>query len=338
MDQRAEGDRPGSGQPGHPCQVFAAEDIYVVQGANHGDGLEGPEDVCAGDIYALDPGARPLRLVLCQPQGGAQSVAAGSEVGTPGDAIRLEARYALMAPDGDKVELALLVLQDGQRFALPLSPVGAGVDYTLLSVEAAPEDLQLADLMCLSFARGTMITLTDGSQRAIEALVPGIEVLTRDHGRQVVRWIGQARLRAVGAFAPVVITAGTLGNAGDLIVSQHHRVFLYQRQRLPGLATSELLVQARDLVDGEAVYLREGGFVDYFSLVFDAHEIIYAEGVPLESLMVNDATVNRLPPEIAADVKARFPGLAHVPHFGTEASREFLAELGAERLLRRRRG
>ena len=222
--------------------------------------------------------------------------------------------------------------------ALPLSPVGPGVDYTLLSVEAAPEGLHLADMLCLSFARGTMITLGTGKQCAIEALQPGTQVLTRDHGRQPVRWIGHARLRAVGSFAPVVIVAGTIGNAGDLIVSQHHRVFLYQRRRSPGLATAELLVQARDLVDGTTVFLREGGFVDYFSLVFDRHEIIYAEGVPSESLMVNDATVNRLPPEVAAEVKARFPGLAHVPHFGTEASREFLAELGAERLPGGRKG
>lgn len=329
--------------PGHACQVFVAEDIFVVHGANQGDGLTGPDDVCPGDIYNLTRDAQPLRLVVTQPQCGAQAVAETSQVGRPGTLVWLEARYALMAPDGDKVELLILRLgglRTGteERFALPLSPMGPGLDYTLLSVEPASGDLHLSDLLCLSFARGTMITLTDGSQRAIEALVPGIEVLTRDHGRQTVRWIGQARLRAVGAFAPVVITAGTIGNDGDLIVSQHHRVFLYQRHRLPGLPTAELLVQSRDMVDGEAVYLREGGFVDYFSLVFDQHEIIYAEGVPSESLMVNEATVNRLPPEIAADVKARFPGLVHMPHFGTEASREFLQSLGAARLIGARKG
>lgn len=327
----------GPALPGHACQVFAAADFYVAQGANQGDDLTGPDEVCAGDVYTLLPKARALRLVLRQPQAGAQCVAAGSDVGAEGDAIRLEARYTLMAPDGDRVDLMILRLDSGGRFALPLSPVGPRVDYTLLSVEPAPAELQLADLLCLSFARGTMITLTDGSQRAIEQLVAGTEVLTRDHGRQMVRWIGQARLRAVGAFAPVVISAGTLGNLGDLILSQHHRVFLYQRQRVANLHTSELLVQARDLVDGDAVYLREGGYVDYFSLVFDRHEIIYAEGVPSESLLVNDATVNRLPPQIAADMKARFPGLSHSPHFGTEASREFLAEIGAERLIGGRR-
>jgi hypothetical protein len=182
-----------------------------------------------------------------------------------------------------------------------------------------------------------MITLADGRQSPIEALQPGDRVLTRDHGPQPVRWLGTATLRAIGAFAPIIITAGTLGNAGDLIVSPHHRIFLYQRQRKAGLNTSELLVQAKHLVDDERVFQREGGFVDYFSIVFDHHEIIYAEGVPAESLMVNDATLSRLPADLAKDVKARFPGLAQVQHFGTEASRQLLDRMGRDSLIQRRR-
>ncbi|MBC7738717.1 MAG: Hint domain-containing protein [Candidatus Saccharibacteria bacterium] len=321
--------------PGHACQIFQADDIFVVSGSNQGDGVRGPADVDPGDVYQLERGAVALRLVVSQPDGGRQHVEQGSEVGQTGQEIRLEARYALMAPDGDKVELLILRLGT-DRFVLPLSPIGSQVDYTLLSVEPAPMGLMLADLLCLSFARGTMITMHNGKQRAIENLKAGDKLLTRDHGKQPVRWIGHARLRAVGAFAPVVIPAGTLGNAGDLILSQHHRVFLYQRQRLAGLTTSELLVQARHFVDDERVYLREGGYVDYFSLVFDQHEIIYAEGIPLESLMVNDATVNRLPPEIAAEVKAQFPGLSQIPHFGTEAGRQFLDAISPAVLFKKR--
>ena len=329
---------PGPTPPGHACQIFRADDIFVTSGANQGDGVQGPQDVAPGDVYQLDRHATALRLVVSQPEGQAQHVEQGSEVGHPGAEIRLEARYALMAPDGDKVELLILLLDGTERYVLPLSPIGPQVDYTLLSVEPAPSGLLLADLLCLSFARGTMITLANGNQRAIENLKPGDRVLTRDHGKQRVRWIGHARLRAIGAFAPVVISAGTLGNAGDLILSQHHRVFLYQRQKLAGLSTNELLVQARHFVDGEQVYLREGGFVDYFSLVFDHHEIIYAEGIPSESLMVNDATVSRLPPEIAAEVKAQFPGLTQIPHFGTEAGRQFLDEIGPSALFKGRVG
>ncbi len=311
--------------PGQACQVFAADDIYVSAGVNAGDGLRLPDQVVAGDVYTLEPGALPLRLLLTP--GEAPVVAAGSSLGTAGEPVRMVARYTLMSGDGDRVELLMLVLGAG-LFALPLSPVAADEDYTLVQTETAPAETRLADLMCLSFARGTMITLASGRQVAVERLRPGDPVLTRDHGTQPVRLVGRATLRAVGAFAPVVIPAGTLGNAGDLIVSQHHRMFLYQRQKVAGLATSELLVQARHLVDGDTVFIREGGFVDWFSLVFDHHEIIYAEGIPAESLMVNDATVSRLPPDIAAEVAARFPGLAQVQHFGTEAGRQFLETLG----------
>ncbi len=318
--------------PGHACQLIPAEDIYVTIGVNTGDGLGLPEDVVEGDIYELAEDARPLRLVLTRPTPGSDpEVAEGSAIGAAGERLRMAARYTLMSPDGDKVDL-LMIPVAGRLYALPLSPMSAALDYTLVKVDTAPEETRLADLMCVSFARGTMITLATGAQAPIETLKPGDKVLTRDHGPQPLRLLGRASLRAHGAFAPVVILAGTLGNSGDLIVSQHHRMFLYQRKRIPGLPTSELLVQAKHLVDDENVFIREGGAVEYFSLVFDRHEIIYAEGIPAESLMVNDATVSRLPPDIAAEVQSRFPGLAQVQHFGTEAGRQFLAEVGAAAL------
>ncbi|MFT4151270.1 MAG: Hint domain-containing protein [Paracoccaceae bacterium] len=321
--------------PHQTCRVFRADDVFVSQGVNLGDGLTGPDEVCPGDMYQLDPEARGVQLSLMR-DGEVDRVAAESAVGQAGMPVRLESRYALMAPDGDKVEL-LILLAGRERLALPLSPMGARIDYTLLAVDDAPEAVHLADLICVSFGRGTAITLADGRQRPIETLAPGDRVLTRDHGPQPIRWIGRATLRAVGSFAPVIIPAGTMGNAGDLIVSQHHRMFLYRR-RQPGIVTSELLVQARHLVDGDNVFLREGGFVDYLSLVFDRHEIIYAEGIPAESLMVNETTLRRLPPELASEVAARFPGLAQVQHFGTEAGRQVLDQIGADHLLRRPRG
>lgn len=314
--------------PGHACQLFAADDIYVTIGVNAGDGLGLPGAVETGDIYALDPDARPLRLVLSRPApGGEATVAEGSSLGQSGDPVKMRARHTLMSDGGDRIELLILSVA-GALYALPLSPVSAAADYTLIASGDAPEETHLADLMSVSFARGTLITLATGRQAPIETLAPGDMILTRDHGPQPLRLAGRATLRAHGAFAPVVITAGTLGNSGDLIVSQHHRMFLYQRKRIAGLPTSELLVQAKHLVDEENVYIREGGMVDWFSLVFDRHEIIYAEGIPAESLMVNDATVSRLPPEISAEVQARFPGLAQVQHFGTEAGRQFLEEVG----------
>ncbi|MFM2390757.1 MAG: hypothetical protein RLZZ437_2312 [Pseudomonadota bacterium] len=316
--------------PGQAFQVFSADDLYVSNGVNQGDGLGTPDMVCLGDAYTLVQDAHPIRLALAS-TANATTLAPGTEAGRPGDPVRLEARYTLMDPEGSKVDVMALYC-GGQRFALPLSPMARRVSYTLLEIDTAPQAARLTDLLNISFAQGTLITLPSGRAVEIESLQPGDLVLTRDHGPQPIRWVGRATLRAVGAFAPVVIPAGSMGNAGDLVVSQHHRMFLYQRKRLPGLATSELLVQAKHLVDDDTIFIREGGMVDYFSLIFDAHEIIYAEGIPAESLMVTEATLHRLPPELSEQVKAQFPGLSHNQHFGTEAGREALTALRGQSL------
>ncbi len=332
----------------HMARVFAAADLFVTSGANLGDGLAEAEDLCPGDVYELDRTARPLRLALARPRAGGpparqQVVAPGSEVGEPGDPVALSARLMLMAPDGQKVELLLLRHRAAGRasqstlYVLPLTPIAPRTEYTLLAAEDPPDELRLSDLICLSFHRGTRITLASGAQLPIEQLAAGTRVLTRDHGPQPVRWIGRTTLRARGSFAPVVITSGTMGNDGDLIVGPHHRLFLYQRDRLPGLPTAELLVQAQHLVDEETVFRREGGFAEYFSLVFDRHEIIYAEGIPVESLMVNEATVAALPPELAEAVRTQLPGLSQHQHFGVEPDEDPIGAL-RPRAIRRGRG
>lgn len=315
-----------------------SDDVFVSIGVNSGEGLAGLDDACLGDIYELDNGATPLKLLL-QRDGDKQIIAPGSDAGTPGAQVTLVARYTMMAPDGDKVELlALKAAGVAGHYILPLSPIGAQIEYTLLKVEEPQPEERLMDLLCISFARGTMITLGDGTQCPIENLAPGDNILTRDHGAQALRWVGQVTLRAVGAYAPVIIPAGVMGNAGDLVVSQHHRMFLYQRRKAGGVPQSELLVQAKHLVDGERIFLREGGFVDYFSLVFDDHEIIYAEGIPAESLLVSEATLARLPPDLAAEVKQRFPGLSQNQHFGVEANAQVLQAIGLERAKRGNHG
>jgi hypothetical protein len=324
--------------PGHTCHVFLAEDVFVVGGVNVDDGLAPPDAVNPGDIYQLAPQATALRLVLANGRSDQeQTIATGSHVGAPGDVVRLLARYTLMSFEAVRIEVLLLDHASG-LLALPLSPMERRTEYTLIEVDTAPAATRLGDLLCLSFARGTLITLPTGVQAPIERLQPGDRVLTRDHGAQPVRWIGRVTLRAIGPFAPVVVSEGTLGNSRDLIVSPHHRLFLYHRARQPGLPTSEVLVQAKHLVDDGPIFVREGGVVEYFSLVFDRHEIIYAEGIPAESLMVTEATVSRLPGELADPLLARFPGLRHDPHFGTEAGRGMIDAVRGETLIRPRRG
>lgn len=328
---------PADPLPASRTHAYDARAIRVVLGANLDDPIGAAEDCEPGDIYRLDPQAPLLRLLLRPAGEGAagQRIAEGSEIGAPGDTVTLAARLTLMAPDAERVEILYLRHDaSGRGYAVPLSPIVARTDYTLIEVSAEVAGLRIADIVCVSFAAGTLITLPDGRQRPVEALAPGDLVLTRDHGAQPVRWIGKATLRARGGFAPVTITAGTLGNLGDLVVSPHHRLFIYQRQARKLGDTAELLVQAKHLVDGERVIRREGGFVDYYSLVFDRHEIIYAEGIPSESLMVNDQVVPLLPAGLAEELRARFPGLSQSQHFGHEVDAALLDEAARRAILR----
>lgn len=318
-------------------QVFPAEAIWVIAGANLGDPIGTADDCVPGDVYQLDPDETALLLQLDQAEPGSAPchIVSGSQIGAPGDSATLASRLTLMAADGERVEV-LVICHDtsGALFALPLSPLAPGADYTLIDAGAGPGDIRLGDVVCVSLARGTGITLPGGARRPVERLKPGDLILTRDHGPQPLRWIGKATLRAQGAFAPVVIAAGAIGNIGDLVVGQHHRIFVYQRGKARVGGSAELLVQAKHLVDGDMVRLREGGFLDYYSLVFDRHEIIYAEGIPCESLIVNDAVLSRLPGDLAEEVWARLPGLSHAHHFATEAGPEAVDALA---LLRRGR-
>lgn len=330
-------DHLGENIPGHAVPAYPAGAIRVSGGANQGDPIGGIDACLLGDLYRLKPEARAKRLVLALgPQHtGPQFLGSGTEVGAPGDRIQPLALLTLLAPDGERLVIVTLRhLASETTFALPLSPMRPRVDYTLVDASSDFTALRLSDVICVSFAAGTMITRPGGRPDVIESLRPGDMILTRNHGTQPIRWIGKATLRAAGSFAPVVISAGTLGNLGDLVVSPHHRVFIYQRgtHRLGDVA--EVLVQAKHLVDGDRVWRREGGYVDYYSLVFDRHEIIFAEGIPAESLMVNETTVRMLPDTLAAELTERFPGLKQSQHYGTEATRAALDAAGRANLFR----
>lgn len=330
---------PEGGANGYAATVYTADSLPVVSGANAGDPLPLPAESVPGDYYRLTDHAPPQLLMIdlsvpgtgddpvVKTQIGAGQIGAGSELGAPGDWVSLRGRLSLMAPDGDLVEVLVLEIPGSGRLALPLSPLRARTTYTLIAADDRPGPIRLADVVAGAFARGTRIALADGRQVPVEDLVPGEAVITRDHGVQVLRWKGAVRLRAEGGFAPVVVMPGVMGNPGPLVVSPHHRLFLYRRDARAIAGAAELLVQARHLVDGQNMVRREGGFVEYFSLVFDQHEVIYAEGVPCESLMVCPATLTRLPETLAAPLRAAFPGLNQRLHTGADIATELVSRL-----------
>ena len=107
-----------------------------------------------------------------------------------------------------------------------------------------------------------------GNQIKIEDLRVGDPVMTRDHGAQKVCWIGQKTVRATGENAPVIVAAGALNNVRELTLSPNHRLFMYQRENRLGTGQPELMVKAQLLVNGDTIVQSEGGFIDYFQLLF----------------------------------------------------------------------
>lgn len=321
----------------HSLPVLRGEDFPVISGANLGDGLTEASELMLDDVYHLASRAARHSLKLADIDGDRQfRVSAGSEAGVAGRRVMLDSALTFMCPDGATVEALVFVelTEDGMVAAcwlLPLAALASTQDYALVAVDRDGARAKLAEVACVSFVRGTQITLADGMQVPIETLKVGDRVLTRDNGPQQVRWIGSQTVRATGSFAPITIAAGALNNSGDLTVSPNHRLFIYQRQDHAGAGRAEVLVRARNLVNGETVVQSDGGFVDYFQLMFDEHEIIYAEGIAAESLLVD----TRVRPVIPAELRGRLAGGMEDLGGGIELEDGAMDASAAAELLRR---
>ncbi|MGV6846827.1 MAG: Hint domain-containing protein [Marinibacterium sp.] len=143
------------------------------------------------------------------------------------------------------------------------------------------------------FTPGTRIRTPD-SQIAVENIEPGQAILTRDHGAQTVRWIGRRHVTAMAVRAndrlrPVMIRAGALGPglpARDMAVSRQHRMLLAGPLVREHFALDEILVPAIKLLPLPGFSVDPSGrAVDYVHLLFDRHEVIWADNAPSESML-----------------------------------------------------
>ncbi len=172
------------------------------------------------------------------------------------------------------------------------------------------------------FAAGTLIETPDGP-RPVETLAPGDLVLTLDHGPQPVLVLSREVFVATGANAPVRIAKGALGNAADLVVSQQHRMLVADWRAELYCGEAEVLIAAKHLVNGETIRIEDGGTIEYCHILFARHEIVWAAGIPSESLHpghaldrggeASRAELLRLFPELASYADARAAAARPVP-------------------------
>ncbi|MEM7470857.1 MAG: Hint domain-containing protein [Pseudomonadota bacterium] len=322
---------PPENQASLVLPVYPAEGIRVCDGVNHGDPLSDPAILCTGDTYRLPHEAQPLSLVLDDTQDPQAprpvfTVSGSSEVEGAGVTASVTARLTFMTAIGALVEGLLVACGTPAHrvYFHPLGPMEPGTEYTLIASEPDPTRIPLTDLTAMCFGRGTRITMSDGMQRPVEALKVGDRVLTRDNGMKPILWLGKRTVQAVGSFAPVVITPGVLGNAENVTVAQHHRILISDWRAEVMVGARDVLIQSKELVNGETVFIRSGGFVEYTQLVLDAHQVIYAEGIPSESLRMSDQILASLPKDVAASLRRV------LPHPGADAPQHQRVPLDGE--------
>lgn len=181
------------------------------------------------------------------------------------------------------------------------------------------------------FTPGCLIQ-TDRGEVAVETLKVGDLVKTLDRGMQPIRWIGCRKLDAIDLtvapkLRPIRISEGAMGNGlpkRDLELSPQHRVLVSSKIIKRMFKTDEVLVPVKKLVEIEGIDVVDCAIgTTYFHLLFDHHEIVYANGLPSESLYLGPQALKSISAEARNEVVALFPEILDRDFLQVEA-RPFL--------------
>ena len=154
------------------------------------------------------------------------------------------------------------------------------------------------------FTSGTAIRTPRGDV-LIDDLRVGDLVTTLDNGPQPIRWIGSrkldhAELLAAPKLRPVLISKGILGAERDLLVSPQHGI----------LVGTDNLARAIHMTKRQGIRVAHGKRQDtYLHVMFDQHQIIFAEQIPSESFYPGPMALQMMCDAARDEVFTLFPSL-----------------------------
>lgn len=202
-------------------------------------------------------------------------------------------------------------------YTLPVEFPAQGT-YTIHFIERGPDNSYGAIIdnieMMVCFAGQTLIDTPEGPRPAIDIRVGDLVVTER--GPLPVRWVGRrgvtaAQMAGDDKYRPVKISAGALGQGlprADLWVSRQHRMLISSPVCRRMFGHGETLVAAVRLTALPGIYIdQEITRIDYVHLLFDQHEVIFAEGAPSESLLLHNEALAALTPEARDELRLMFP-------------------------------
>jgi len=234
--------------------------------------------------------------------------------------------------DGVVITGVTFYTADGSRYFTPndgsvLTP-GEATATTFVNNST---QMPVGDLFPPCFAAGTVISTPDG-EVPVENLDIGDLVLTKDHGPQAIRWVGRRKVVGRGKFAPILFKAGAIGNARDLRVSPQHRMLLVGWRAELYFGENEVLCAANNLLNDTTICKTPCDEVEYFHLMFDRHEVIFAEGAPSESFLVGEFLCGA-DTALLVELRALFPDLDTSEAYRTPArqiAHGFAAKVAAQ--------
>jgi len=253
--------------------------------------------IAASDLLNMDANASAIANVLGNDTGtgtltvthiNGQPVSVGSTITlASGETVTLNAdgTFTVVSDAGEETV----------NFNYTMTDSSGNTDVGMVTINTVP-----------CFVRGTLIETPHG-EVAVEDLQAGDLITTLDSGAQPLRWLGHRKVPALDNLAPISIAAGTFGNHRELRVSPQHRILFQDLMAELLFAENEVLVKAKDLVNGDTVKVIQGGEVDYFHLLFDDHEIVFSNGLATESYLPGPQSADAFQSDIYEEICGIFP-------------------------------
>jgi hypothetical protein len=168
------------------------------------------------------------------------------------------------------------------------------------------ENIENIIVPCL--AAETQIMTNIGNVQAGDIAV-GDMVLTVDNGFKPVQWVGKRTVSGTGSFAPILIEAGALGNTRNMLVSPLHQMLVKNAQNEMLFGENEVLVPAKFLVNGSTIRQVNAEKITYVHVMFDQHEIIFAESAMTETFHPGQQGIGAFEEEARDELFELFPEL-----------------------------
>ncbi len=253
-----------------------------------------------------------------------------------------------VAADGTTIEVTRVEINGVHVGDLVNTPLEPGVDYTYshsynvhtgaaddpntseneARADTRTEYSEFTDVPC--FVSGTMLDTAEGPM-PVDWIGVGDRVRTLDRSWQVVRWRGHRAFRAAPDMpAPIEITPGALGPGVPqevLRLSPQHRIMVSGPICELYFGAPEVFVAAKHLLHWPGIrQVKPDPDHAYYHLLFDHHEVLFSDGVTLESLFLG-AELEALSPAPPAILQAAYR------HGHTETARLSLTARQARVLL-----